>query len=105
LSSSLGRSTWGVLGVGAFSVHQATSVHIRTRTRSTQRRRRDGDHWSRSFLRQLGPVLRQDPRRQGRRRDPGAMPVSRNGDLALVKGVGGAMDLVHARQESPRLME
>jgi acyl CoA:acetate/3-ketoacid CoA transferase beta subunit len=33
------------------------------------------------------------------------MPVSRNGDLALVKGVGGAMDLVHARQESPRLIE
>ena len=98
------QSENGILGVGPYPTEEDG------RPRSDQRRQGDRDGPPGRVVLRLGDLVRDDPRRPHRcSRCSGAMQVSARGDLAnwmipgkMVKGMGGAMDLVHGAQARHR---
>ena len=99
------QSENGLLGVGPYPYEGDEDPDLINAGKETVTLRRGLD------LR-LGDVVRDDPRRQDRRRDPGRDAGLGGGDIAnwtipgkMIKGMGGAMDLVHGAKRVIVLME
>ena len=89
------QSENGILGVGAYPGHEDINPDLINAGKETVTVQ------ARGLVLRFRDVVRDDPRRQDRRRNPGAMQVWAAGDIAnwmipgkMVKGMGGAMDLV-----------
>ena len=101
------QSENGILGVGAYPTEDEVDPDLINAGKETVTLRRGA-----SLLR-LGDQLRDDPRRQDRRRHPRRdAGLEATGDIAnwmipgkMVKGMGGAMDLVHGAKKVIVLME
>ena len=101
------QSENGILGVGAYPFEGEEDADLINAGKETVTLRRGA-----SVLR-LRDVVRDDPRRQDRRRDPRRHAgLGQAGDIAnwmipgkMVKGMGGAMDLVHGAKRVIVLME
>ncbi len=101
------QSENGILGVGAYPIDGEEDPDLINAGKETVTLRKG------AVVLRLGDELRDDPRRQGRRRHPRRHAgLSEGGDIAnwmipgkMVKGMGGAMDLVHGAKKVIVLME